>query len=224
MVSESPDTVRIVARLRSNFAVNHLRSAVRAAQSAHDVEHANAEAEFGAWFDELMQLVPVSIVMAGAALEASANELIQDILDGSAGLLPTKGCRELLNDLKNKRSGPLLSKYRRLALLFDKEPQIGHSAWQDAGHLVNFRNYFLHFKPEWDDEKPETQRNLANALRPKIGVSRAFAGNFQFPHGFMTYSCAKWSVQAVLEFSAEFASLLAVKDVFAVPWVDFTLN
>lgn len=222
MVSELPDTVRIVARLRSNFAVNHLRSAVRAAQSANDVEHANAEAEFGAWFDELMQLVPVSTLMAGAALEASANELIQDILDGSAGLLPTKGCSQLLNDLKNERSGQLLNKYRRLALLFDKEPQMGHSAWQNAGYLVDFRNYFLHFKPEWDDEKPE--RNLIKALKPKIGVNRAFATNFQFPYGFITYSCAKWSVQTVLAFSAEFASLLAVKDAFAVPWVDFTLN
>jgi hypothetical protein len=105
VVSESADTVRIVARLRSNFAVKHLRSAVRAAQSANHVEQANTEAEFGAWFDELMQLVPVSIVMAGAALEASANELIQDALDGSAGLLPNKGCRQLLNDLKNERSG-----------------------------------------------------------------------------------------------------------------------
>jgi hypothetical protein len=39
----------------------------------------------------MMRLVPISVVMAGAALEASANEIIQDILDGFTNLSLTRG-------------------------------------------------------------------------------------------------------------------------------------
>src|ERR1700730_1423304 len=38
----------------------------------------------------MMRLVPVSVVMAGAAFEANANELIQEILDGSAHLTASR--------------------------------------------------------------------------------------------------------------------------------------
>jgi hypothetical protein len=210
--------------LRSNFAVNHLRSAIRAAREAKAVEEANAEAEHGPWFDDMIQFVPVAIVMAGAALEAGANELIQDILDGSTDLRPTKGCKQLLMDLKEERSGNALDRYRRVALLFDKEPKTGHSSWQDAQHLVGFRNYLLHFKPEWDDGTPKVERGLVKALRPKIEISPGFRTNFRFPYGFMTYSCAKWSVESVLAFSRDFSSVLGVKDTFVLQGIDVTLN
>src|SRR6516164_1124825 len=89
--------------------------------------------------------------MAGAALEAGANELIQDILDGSI-LSASKSRKLLLQDLKEDRSGNACEKYRRLALLFDNEPDVGNIYWNDAKLLVSFRNSFLHFKPAWDYE------------------------------------------------------------------------
>ncbi len=70
-------TATVVARLKTGFAMTHLRAAARAARDAYGIEQANATAEFGPWFDEMMMLVPVSVVMAAAALEANANELIQ---------------------------------------------------------------------------------------------------------------------------------------------------
>ena len=103
----------------------------------------------GSWFDDMMRLVPVSIVMAGAALEASANELIQDIIDGSS-LSANEFRKLLLEDLKEDRSGNAIEKYRQLALLFDKDPNIGDQYWNDAKLLVSFRNSFMHFKPAWD--------------------------------------------------------------------------
>jgi hypothetical protein len=48
----------------------------------------------------MIRLVPVSIAMAGAALEASANEII------------------LLRDVKRDRSGNSIDKYRTLAFIF----------------------------------------------------------------------------------------------------------
>jgi hypothetical protein len=212
-----------ILSLRSNFAINHLRAAARAARDANDIEQANATAAFGPWFDEMMRLVPVSIVMAAAALEANANELIQDILDGSTTLLPTKGCRLLLVDLKKDRSGSATNRYWRLALLFDKEPDTGTAAWKDAKLLANFRNSFMHFKPAWDHEKATHDSDLVKALKSKVPVCPAYQSNFQFPYGFMTYGCARWSVQSVPAFSSEFSTLLGVKDTFVAPGLNFTL-
>ena len=123
--------------LRSNFAVHHLRAAAQAARIAYNVEQANLTKEHGPWFDEMMLLVPVSVVMAGAALEAGANEVIQDVLDGFSGLSMTKGYKLLIADLKNDRTGNATEKRRRLSLLFDKVPDMGTTSWQDAKLLVD---------------------------------------------------------------------------------------
>ena len=72
--------------LRSNFAINHLRVAIRDACSAHAVEESNDTTKFGAWFDDMMMHVPVAVVMSAAALEANSNEIIQDILDKSTSV------------------------------------------------------------------------------------------------------------------------------------------
>jgi hypothetical protein len=106
-VTEDPDTVVGQLSLRSNFAFNHLLIATNAAREAHAIERQNAGAPFGPWFDRMMQLVPVSIVMAGAALDASVHELIQDILDGLTSIVPNESRTKLLADLLAERSGTL---------------------------------------------------------------------------------------------------------------------
>jgi hypothetical protein len=208
--------------LRTNFAILHLRAAANAARNAHDVESQNATAEFGPWFDEMLLSVPVSIVMGGAALEATANELIQDLLDGSPVFSLTRGCKCLLADLKEDRSGNAIGKFRQLALLLDKEADTGSLAWQDADLLVKFRNSFMHFKPAWDHDSIHTGK-LTEGLKSRIKVVGSWHGNFLFPYGFMTYDCAKWSVSTVLAFSHSFSLLLGVHDKFAGVHSDFRL-
>jgi hypothetical protein len=206
---------------RSNFAVSHLLAAHRAACEAHEIELANASADHGPWFDEMMRLVPVSVVMAGAALEANANELIQDIIEGSI-LSATKSRKLLLQDLKEDRSGSAIGKYRQLALLLDNEPDIGNTYWNNAKLLVNFRNYFMHFKPAWDYEDIH-DGPLARGLKVRIPIYRAYKDNFEFPYGFLTYGCTKWSVQSVLAFSDHICALLGVKDKFSAAPLNFAL-
>jgi hypothetical protein len=207
--------------IRSNFAVSHLLAAHRSACDAHEVEQANVSAAHGPWFDDMMRLVPVSVAMAGAALEASANELIQDITDGSI-LSASKPRKLLLEDLKEDRSGNAIEKYRQLALLFDKDPDIGNQYWNDAKLLVSFRNSFMHFKPAWDYEGIHDGA-LVRGLKTRIPIYRAYRDSFQFPYGFLTYGCAKWTVQSVLAFSAHFCALLDVKDRFSAAHLNFTL-
>lgn len=125
-----------VMRLKTGFAINHLQAAARAARDAYDVEQANATADFGRWFDEMMRLVPVSVVMAAAALEANANELIQEILDGSVHSKLPASRKELLKDLKDDHSGNAWDRYRRFALVMDKEPDKGTEPWRNARLLL----------------------------------------------------------------------------------------
>jgi hypothetical protein len=217
-------TATITASVRSNFAIHHLRAATQAARDAYKVEQANLITEHGPWFDEIMLSVPVSVIMAAAALEANANEIIQDIFDGFTELHPAKGCKLLLVDIKKERSGSVMDKYRRLALLLDKQPQGNTQPWQDAKLLVEFRNSFMHFKPAWSYEATTHDGSLVKRLKGKIPIYRAYRANFQFPYGFLTYGCAKWSVETVLAFSADFSAALGVKDRFAAGHLDFSLR
>src|SRR5690242_13524083 len=59
------------ATVRRNFAIRHLRAAVRAAREALAIEQANLSEPFGPWFEGMMLHVPVSGVLAAAALEAN---------------------------------------------------------------------------------------------------------------------------------------------------------
>jgi len=217
---EANDTMSVGIAVRTNFAVTHLLAAAQAAGDAYAVEQANATAEFGPWFDEMMRLVPIAVVMAGAALEANANELIQDFLDRPSGISSAR--RVLLKDLKDELSGNAINKHRRLALLLDKEPDTESVPWENATLLVKFRNSFMRFKPPWDYEDIHSGK-LVSSLKNKVPVVSSWKGQVLFPHGYMTYACAKWSVQSVLAFSREFSALLGVIERFAAGHLNFSL-
>jgi hypothetical protein len=201
--------------IRGNFAGPHLQASARAAHNVHTIETTSDMTKLGPGFDDVMLLVPTSIVMAGAALEANANEFIQDILDGRSGLWPTDGCKALLTDIKAERSGSALDRYRKVALLFDKAPDAKAMPWVEAAHLVQFRNYFMHFKPVWQHPGDASEGNLVKALKAKLPAAGPYRSTqFLFPHALLTYACAKWAVSTVINFSAYFSSLMGVKDRF----------
>jgi hypothetical protein len=215
-------TSRATLRLKTGFALNHLQVAADSARQAYKVEQTNRDTEFGPWFDGMMRLVPVCVVMAGAALEASANELLQDFLDGLPNFPITGSRKRLLEDLKDDRSGNATIRCRRLALLMDKDADTGAEGWGNAALLIKFRYEFMHFRPSWDSDDIHDGK-LVERLRIKVPVVKAFKGKLLFPHGFMTYGCAKWAVQTVLTFSAEFTEVLGVNDRFTLPGLDFNL-
>jgi hypothetical protein len=200
--------------VRRNFSGPHLASAIRAAKRAHAVEAANDVSVFGEWYADMMEAVPVAIVMSGASLEASANELIEDVLGGQASLLVTSGKKQFLEELKTDRSGNSLGKYQRVAWIFDKIPDKGSSAWQNAQILVSARNTLMHFRPTFESsEQEENQESeVVKGLKGKVPTSRPFSSSLVFPHSFMTYGCAKWAVSSVIEFSKYISELLGVSD------------
>jgi hypothetical protein len=89
--------------LRSGFAGNHIRAAIRDAREAYDLEQNNDTTQLAAWFDDILAHVPAAIVMAAAAFEANANEIVQDYLDQPSQLAAAQVC--LFKDLLDDRSG-----------------------------------------------------------------------------------------------------------------------
>jgi hypothetical protein len=207
---------QVVANARRNLAVNHLRTAVKAALGAHIAESEKDTSVLGAWFDDLMQSVPVAIILSGASLEADVNEHIDDILSGLTGLTVRVGTRLQLQDLKADRSGNSLGKYRRVAWLFDKEPDEGELPWQDAKLLVQARNGLMHFRPVWDHAAAARQDgDLIEGLKRKVPIARHFQSPLVFPHSFATFGFAKWSIESALRLSHYFSGLLGLTDKLA---------
>jgi hypothetical protein len=197
-------------RLRSGFAGNHIRAAIRDAREAYDLEKNNDTTQLAAWFDDILAHVPAAIVMAAAALEANANEIVQDYLDQPSQLAVAQVC--LFKDLLDDRSGNAVGKYRNIALILGKLPQKGNVVWQNALLLTQLRNHFMHFKPSWDHETSVHEGTLAKSLRAKIPTVSFYKSGFMFPYGVMNYACARWAVESAQSFSAYFSGFIGVKD------------
>jgi hypothetical protein len=201
------------ASVRSNMAVHHLHSAAKAAERAFRIEEANPGADHGPWFDEIMHTAPVAIIMAAAAMEAHANESIQDLLDRD-GLSPAQ--KELLRREKERTAGSALDRWETAALLVGVSPDRGRHEWGDAKLLTRMRNGLMHFRPAWSHHD-ETDANLVNAVAGRgVRLYPPYAtGNLRFPYCFFTYSAAKWSVETARLFVAHIAPALGVVDRFA---------
>ena len=137
--------------------------------------------------------VPVAVVMFGAALEASANELLQDIIDGKTTLPPkdTENNKEKLSRLLNASAGNAVSRYCRIAELFNRTPPETAHWLQNAHRLVQFRNAFMHFRPAFYPNSTEKHRDLSKELKDHVPMSKSYrAPEIQFPYSFMCYACA----------------------------------
>ncbi|MDE2517518.1 MAG: hypothetical protein KGL12_15935 [Rhodospirillales bacterium] len=225
---KASSTDSFTVRVRTNFAVFHLRAAVDAALRTYKAEQQSKEGKQEDQTsrpqppsNDILMLVPVSVTMSGFSLEANVNEIIQDILDGSTDLPVTEGRKELLIDFKKDRSGNSLEKYTKVALLFDKIPDKGRSEWENAKLLVQFRNELAHFKPAWSsysDGENDTNKNNINLLKNNnLTIHPAYERTPRFPEALMTYNNAKWSVNSVLKSSALFCNLLNIKNRYEIP-------
>jgi hypothetical protein len=207
-------TAQIAMSVRADFAHHHRRAAAVAARRAYDIETAGEANTLGPGFDEIMTCVPVSVCMAGAALEANANELIQDILDWKVRTtVMTDAHKVLLEELLENRSGNALDRYRMVALLRDRVLDRRDSAWGEAALLIAFRNFFMHFKPNWEPTDSEPKK-LAAKFAKKFTLAEPYKTNafYMFPHACLTYECAKWSVQTVLNFSQFMSKSFGIAD------------
>jgi hypothetical protein len=210
-------TMQATMSVRADFARHNLNGAAYAARRTFDIENAGQAETLGPGFDEIMAVVPVAVSMSGAALEGNSNELIQDLLDmaNRTGRM-TEATKVLLAELKEDRTGNAIDRYRSIALLQGKIPNPGDARWGEAALLVKLRNSFMHFKPNWQsvDDEPD---KLAKTVQRKFRTAKPYVNNalYMFPNACLTYECAKWSIDTVLNFSKAISERLEIPDRFA---------
>jgi hypothetical protein len=211
------DIVEAHGRVVANFALAHFRAAKRLAAEVDRVQSAHLGQPFGEFFEEIQMYCAGCIIVAVASLEALINELyitpgplrnsVQDFERVFWGG-ERRRCLVLFwrphvtSGLERK---PAVEKYKK-ALKYLNKPSLPQPSTTDAWALIGFRNYLIHFKPLWDDQRAkDTQDDLEQRLRGLFtGSPFVDAGSDFLAKHCMSSGCANWAVNTVVRFVKEF--------------------
>jgi len=188
--------------VRGYKATQHLWAARRSARESRELEASLAGTHSASV--ELEAVSTNAVLLSVAFIEASVNEVLQDVAESEPGNLNSRcaGIDEdaaaLIRELwtkpaKLERAG-ILDKYqisltacRRLP--FDR----GANPYQAASKLIELRNALVHFKPEWQmaGEEHALKKQLSN-LFPGSSI---FAGPVHpwYPSVCLASGCAEWA-------------------------------
>ncbi|WP_280256178.1 hypothetical protein [Nocardia wallacei] len=195
--------------IRGYLASQHLWAARRAAREARQIE--NRLAGSGHASVELEAATTNAIFLSVAFIEASVNEVLQDLAESEPGKLNSR-CAGIGEDTARmvralwqqparlERAG-VLEKYQ-VALAAAHQPPLdaGQKPFQWAKKLIGLRNALIHFKPEWqaDDEQHAQEKELKGLF----ATSTIFTGPVQpwYPRACLATGCAEWANATAVDF------------------------
>ena len=194
-------------QMRAYFSSYHLwgaRHFTRLAQEIEDQHTCNKRV----FKIELRAYVTNAVLSAVAFLEASINEVYDDVADehpGYVDLLPPETKRLLAGLWDRVERWPILDKYRAALLCsgidtFDK----GQQPYQDAKLLIDLRNQLIHARPK--TQNTGDVDDLCKRLMTRFKPSRLMinAANPYFPDHCLGAGCAGWAVVSAQAFADEF--------------------
>ena len=198
-------TLTVQAQVISNFALTHFQAATLFSQRCKEVESDNAGKQFDEFFQEIRIYCSSSIITASASLEALINELfmtrgaLQDAIPDFDTFF--WGNHEA-SGLERKSA---LDKYKKAINFLDKSPlSKDDKPYRRAESLIAFRNYLIHFKPLWDDER--RNESLEDRLSGQFETSPFPDEGADFlTMKCMSSGCASWAVQTVTDFVSYFS-------------------
>ena len=208
-------------KARAYLSYNHIRSACFFAKKLLEVETSCLKEKS----DELVELhstyASSVVIRTVAFLEATVNEFFSDVSDN---FFDPKLVDQDLHILVKKlwESGiprtaayPIVDKYQIGLALCKKEAfDKGTSPYQDIEMLVRFRNYLIHYEPEWQimpesGNRSEHLSKLEKHLNWKFDLNPIYPKNsVPFPLSHYSYSAAKWSISNSILFVDNFFSKL----------------
>ncbi len=155
-----------------------------------------------------------AVLSAVAALEASINELYLEANDQNkmalAGLSDPI-IANLATEWSNVEPYELLDKYQA-ALKTAGNPEFdrGSLPFQDVDSLVYLRNALVHYKPEWDNEA-KVHAKLRSRLHSRFPLNPfAASSSLWFPHQCLGAGCARWAVESIEQFMADFCLRMGI--------------
>jgi hypothetical protein len=209
--------VAVQGRVISNFALTHFSAAKHFSSKTVQIETANSGQPFGNFWEEISIYCASSIVMAAASLEALINELfltpgpLQDaVKDFDTFFWGGKvSVRRGLFFKRTKRvrgleMKPALEKYREAAKLLGASPlSKTDDPYRTADALIGFRNYLIHFKPLWDENRRDEE--LEQLLVGRFQLSPFVDEGAEFlATKCMSGGCSAWAVRSVVDFVTYF--------------------
>jgi hypothetical protein len=156
-----------------------------------------------------------AVLSAVAFLEASINEIFDDVADRHSGYVDplTDDCKRLMAGLWDDRTeGRRFLDKCQLALLCSNSTAFdtGRPPYQDADLLNKLRNRLTHSGAV--TRITGNENKLEEALKKKFPSSRLMMGsaNPYFPDHCLGAGCAEWAVQSAVGFADEFFRRLKV--------------
>ncbi|MBF6164915.1 hypothetical protein IU486_09030 [Streptomyces gardneri] len=200
-------TVRV--GVRGYMATQHLWAARRAARESSEIEQRLVGTHKPSI--ELEAVTTNAVLLSVAFMEATVNEILQDIAESEPGKLNARcaGISEdaaaLLRELwthpaRLERAGTL-EKYQ-VALVAARKPRLamGDKPYQWASKLISLRNALVHFKPEWqmDDNEHAQEKNLKGVFSD----STLYTSPVQpwYPRVCLASGCAVWAHSTAVRF------------------------
>jgi hypothetical protein len=217
--------VSVVAtgRVISNFALTHFSAAKHFSLKTNELEKAHAGQPFGNFWEEISIYCSSSIMTAAASLEALINELFLEpgalhnsVVDFDKFFWGGEVTKKTLFLCKRKALAtglerePALKKYRKAALILSSstlsktDPQ-----YMAAESLIGFRNYLVHFKPLWDEDRRNVQleQRLVGLFQTSPFVE---SGASFLAMQCMSGGCSAWAVSTVVDFVKYFGQRTGV--------------
>jgi hypothetical protein len=194
---------------RVNQAIPYLLGAARYSRLVGQVEAANANSQFGEFWEEMRDHAVSCVFFADAAIESYANELFAD----APKVFPSQfipGLELLWDELERRKSS--LDKLD-LALSLKGKPRLDRKLpiLKSVYALGRLRNELTHFKPEWSHD-PKKHINISNDLEGFFTTSVWFKNETIFPRAWIGHSCTVWAVQTSVGFLKEFEKLADLTD------------
>jgi len=191
------------ATVVANFAWQHLKAATLFRDQTVAIENEHRGEDFSSFFEEIRSYASSCLAASVASAEALINELF---------IAHNTRLRGRLSDFDAQfwgRSGierrPILTKYRdALDLLGAPRLDENSSPTREMRALIAFRNLLVHFKPIWDQDRPE-RLDLYRELQGRFALSpfTNFNSDF-FVQQCMSGGFAGWVVSSTLAFMREF--------------------
>ncbi|MGA4790944.1 hypothetical protein [Nocardia sp. AB354] len=202
-------TMTASVSVRNYRAAVHLWSARRSARESRAIEADLVGTQQPSI--ELQAVATNSVLLSVAFMEATINEILQDIADSKPGELNRRcaGIDEdtaaLLRELWKRplERSAVLDKYQ-VALTAGRKPPLhmGSNPYQAASKLVSLRNSLIHFKPEWQTDEDDLSHYQEKSLRGLFADSAIFTGPVApwFPTACLASGCAEWAHKSATDF------------------------
>ena len=200
-------SINASGKQKVNLAIRNLMAAALFARKAGEIERRHKGESLGPFFDEESFYVISAIMMAVSAMESKVNEYIAD----NNQTIPS------INDTYKEKG--LLKKCQKVLTLSNKVAYNENGAsFRNADTLIKFRNAYVHFKPEWNDNQVK-HKKIAEKINGLFDMNPYFSNSDPvFPLRALSYSCSKWAVNVSKDFTAEFdvkLGLSKLTDIFS---------